>query len=49
MQTRLKQLAFFLLAMLGIGIGTVALAQTPSLKPVVVNQTGPYTDKGVWL
>jgi hypothetical protein len=46
---RLKRLTLFFLAMLGIGIGAAALAQTPSLKPVVVNQTGPYTDKGVWL
>ncbi len=45
----MKRLALFFLATLGIGIGAVAVAQTPSLKPVVVNQTGPYTDKGVWL
>jgi hypothetical protein len=46
---RLKRLAFCFLATFCIGIGAVAVAQTPNPKPVVVNQTGPYTDKGVWL
>jgi hypothetical protein len=35
--------------MLCAGVGAAAVAQTPSTTPVIVNQTGTYTDKGVWL
>jgi len=42
-------LASSLITVLSISIGAVVLADSPALKPLVINQSGPFQDKGVWL
>jgi hypothetical protein len=46
---RLSSMTVLFVAVLCIGIAGIALADTPALKPLVVNASGTYLDKGVWL